>query len=574
MSYCRLKTDARGGSKQQSKRGLDNKSNCSNKAKNNQNDAENYGHCTSKTHVSQNCWYKYPDQANQGWLEYNKDKLDEYQKAKKAKKDKVKKDKANATKANDGTKGEKKKENRSLMARAGAAQTEEKDSVWYMDSAASIHMTYDLTEFHGSMRPSSQYITLADGSKIKAQGEGTITIAVQVDSEETKVNIVNVQYSPDLNSKLILLGTLEKKGYYFIGRNGQLKLYDKDDSVVLEGTRNNEVYLVNQPGIRLKANRTATTEFAGKAVSKPELWHRQLAHVNENDLQKLLKLATSIDSTDLGGEATFCQPCAIGKVHQQPSHCQMTCAKKLGYRLSADLAGGGSTLVTDSGNCYSRAPVGANKCYGIDLSGWLLPTVSSDQGVGEMATVLITTGTTTITPPVNHHEEALDDALDIVNQGLHDLHDLQVHGLVGAQESKSEPPEAEDEASFDNGFGNELPTFGPNEQENEASNEKSPAPQCSPAPQRPLLPSPSPNRGREGLRNLPRLDYRNIHRAIDGFAQVAKTVKQKLPRTYKQALSSTKSDDWLKGVHNPKGRWVYVEKEPLKKPIRHKARWK
>ena len=347
--------------------------------------------------------------------------------------------------------------------------------------------------------------------------------------------------------------------------------------MVLEGTRNNEVYLVNQPGIRLKANRTATTKFAGKAVSKPELWHRQLAHINENDLQKLLKLATSIDSTDLGGEATFCQPCAIGKVHQQPSHCQMTCAKKLGYRLSADLAGGGSTLVTDSGNCYSRAPVGANECYRIDLSGWSLPTVSSGQGVGEMATVLITTGTMTITPSVNHHEEALDNAINIVNQGLHDLHDLQMHSLVGAQESESEPPEAEDEASFDNGFGNKLPNFGPNKQENKAFNEElpalqcSPAPQCSPTLQCPLLPSP---RGREGLQNLPRLDYRNIHRANHGFAQVVKTVKQKLPQTYKQALSSTKSDDWLKGVHNPKGRWVYVEKELLKKPIRHKARWK
>ena len=120
------------------------------------------------------------------------------------------------------------------------------------------------------MRPSPQYITLADGSKIRAQGVGTVTIAVQIDGKETEVDIVNVQYSPELDSKLILLGTL-KKGYYFIGRNSQLKLYDEDDSVVLEGTRN-EVYLINQPGIGLKANRT----FAGKAVFKLELWHSGL----------------------------------------------------------------------------------------------------------------------------------------------------------------------------------------------------------------------------------------------------------------------------------------------------------
>ena len=40
-------------------------------------------------------------------------------------------------------------------------------------------------------------------------------------------------------------------------------------------------------------------------------------------------------------------------------------------------------------NTNSRAPVGANECYGIDLSGWSLPTVSSDQGV--VRTISITT---------------------------------------------------------------------------------------------------------------------------------------------------------------------------------------
>ena len=106
-------------------------------------------------------------------------------------------------------------------------------------------MTYDLTEFSGPIKPSSQFITLADKSKIKAQGVGTITLMVKVDGVNTKIDIVNVQYSPQLDNKLISLNTLEKKGYYFISRNDQLKLYDKDDIMLLEGTRTDEVYLVN-----------------------------------------------------------------------------------------------------------------------------------------------------------------------------------------------------------------------------------------------------------------------------------------------------------------------------------------
>ena len=77
---------------------------------------------------------------------------------------------------------------------------------------------------------------------------------------------------------------------------------------------------------------------------------------------------------------------------------------------------------------------------------------------------------------------------------MYDLYDLQMHGLVGAQESESEPSEVEDEASFDNRFGNEMPNF---------ALQVSPAPQLLPAPQASPLPSPSPTRGREGLQNLP-----------------------------------------------------------------------
>ena len=344
-----LKTDTRGGAKQQGKGGSENKRNRSRKPKDDQDNAEDCGHCKSKTHTSERCFFEHPDLAYDKWKEHHKDELAEYQKAKKAKKDKAK-----AKKAKEEEPAEKKNEKRSLMARAGAAHTEPKDSCWYMDSAASTHMTYDLTEFSGPMKPSSQFITLADGSKIKAQGVGTVTLMVKVDGVDTEIDIVNVQYSPQLDSKLISLGTLEKKGYYFIGRNGQLKLYDKDDIVLLEGTRTDEVYLVNQPGVRHKANRAETNEFAGKAASM-ELWHRRLAHVNNDDLRKLPKLAYGIDSTDLGGGTTttsFCQPCALGKAHRQPSRRPMTRAKKPGYRLTADLAGGGNTLTTDRGNRY------------------------------------------------------------------------------------------------------------------------------------------------------------------------------------------------------------------------------
>ena len=164
-------------------------------------------------------------------------------------------------------------------------------------------------------------------------------------------------------------------------------------------------------------------------------------------------------------------------------------------------------------NTNSKAPVGASECYGIDLSGWALPTVSSDQRV--VKTIPITTTEQEAVVQIEQAEaeiyqteqaeaetehpdqKALNDALEIVNQGLHDL---RMNSLVGAHES--ELSDEQDKASPSSSFPSSTERL---EREAGAQTER---PEWEVSAQ---TEHPEHTRGREGLRNLPRIDYQTNH---------------------------------------------------------------
>ncbi|KAA6411887.1 MAG: copia-like retrotransposon family [Lasallia pustulata] len=63
-------------------------------------------------------------------------------------------------------------------------------------------------------------------------------------------------------------------------------------------------------------------------------------------------MATGIDIKVLGGNHMFCEACALGKSHRQPSTHPMTRSTTPGYRFHLDLTGGGKTLTTYGGSSY------------------------------------------------------------------------------------------------------------------------------------------------------------------------------------------------------------------------------
>ncbi|KAA6410851.1 MAG: Retrovirus-related Pol poly from transposon TNT 1-94 [Lasallia pustulata] len=241
------------------------------------------------------------------------------------------------------------KKNRSVFVCARSAKlANAKDPEWYLDSEALEYMTYDLTAFTTPFSQSNEDIYLADGSKIRASGHGTITLDVHIDGVNQKVDIKDVYYCPELESNLLLLGSFEAKGYSFLRKNGYLRVLD-DCEVALEGARSGNLYCVtlsNVPATQymVKGN-LMHTSF--KMAIKPdlELWHQCLSHLNTADIQKLATMATGIDSKVLGG-----------------------------YHFHSDLAGGGKTLTTYGGSHDFLIIVDDAICYR-----WFIPMAKKNQ---------------------------------------------------------------------------------------------------------------------------------------------------------------------------------------------------
>ena len=142
-----------------------------------------------------------------------------------------------------------------------------KDPAWYMDSAASYHMTYDPGLFQ-SMRSSSKEVELADGTTIRAKGVGTIEIDILVAGETVTQPLFDVYYIPDLDSNLLSIGCIERKGYSINVRNGKMTVEDSYE-VRMEATRINTLYILNQPD-ETKTHRAMVTKTDTNDV---EIWH-------------------------------------------------------------------------------------------------------------------------------------------------------------------------------------------------------------------------------------------------------------------------------------------------------------
>jgi transposase InsO family protein len=273
---------------------------------------EGCGYCHSSYHQERKCWFKNPDQAKKEWREKNKDKIE-----------KLRQETAEKTQA--------------LLVRAAKASASRKDDNWYLDSAASVHLTHNLSWFgDNQLEDTTMPVSLADGTSVQASGVGTAILNLLVNGENVRTNLRNVYYCPELDSNLISLGTLEKKGCTFTAGKGLLRVSNPDSETALEANRVGTLYVANLASTEgpIKANKAATMN----------LWHQRLAHLNEKDIVKLQKQAEGI-TIPQNDRTTTCEACILGKQHETPSYQpQENRATKRGQRIHADLGGGKASL--------------------------------------------------------------------------------------------------------------------------------------------------------------------------------------------------------------------------------------
>ena len=95
----------------------------------------------------------------------------------------------------------------------------EKENTWYLDTAASIHMTHDLNLYiTPDLKNQTVDIDSANDIVLRTQGAGTIDLHVLIENGHMHIELSNVHYLPKLNANLISLEVLKRKGVSFVLR--------------------------------------------------------------------------------------------------------------------------------------------------------------------------------------------------------------------------------------------------------------------------------------------------------------------------------------------------------------------
>ena len=192
---------------------------------------------------------------------------------------------------------------------------------WYIDSAASRHMTYDsdiLLDFRILTDEEREKckVYLGDDSYISAVGEGKVRLA----TESGKfLALHNVAYVPELKKNLLSVGAMTAMG-------AEVR-FDSKKCVVVKGDVQHTIghcvggklYCVSLPP-------PDSAYFASGATPAPskELWHCRYGHLNESDVNKLAKknmvegMKVNDKSKSNSTVGDKCEGCILGKMTKNP----------------------------------------------------------------------------------------------------------------------------------------------------------------------------------------------------------------------------------------------------------------
>lgn len=182
-------------------------------------------------------------------------------------------------------------------------------------------MTHDIRLYvNPNLDQIQEWFETANGQRIQAKGSGTIALETLIDGKNSYVHLRNVHYCPELDSNLLSLGVLEKKGFKFVGKQGLLSVIDNQGDTVLQAKRKGTIYPLLQPNIQQTKPLTNPIFKVTKPVIQRK-WHPCKGY---SDCEKLVGLPkvtrelepVGVDTTELFppiGEST--QPTAKGSEH-------------------------------------------------------------------------------------------------------------------------------------------------------------------------------------------------------------------------------------------------------------------
>jgi hypothetical protein len=208
--------------------------------------------------------------------------------------------------------------------------------VWYIDSGASSHMIGHKHYFNNlSEKEFGFEILLGDDYAYHPKGVGI----VRFERESGKpLYLSSVLYVPGLKKKLVLVLTLEDKGYEvsFKDRRAYIKprgLSKGSEQVI--GVRKEKLYKLQFDSHYTLASNNSTRDC--------ELWHMRVAHLGHSALKILGKIMTRM-SLVTSEHHEICKGCVLGKYVQAHLPKSESRSKSILDLIHIDICGPMSSL--------------------------------------------------------------------------------------------------------------------------------------------------------------------------------------------------------------------------------------
>lgn len=175
--------------------------------------------------------------------------------------------------------------------------------------------------------------------KLKVLGIGDI-MTCPIDGQADRIiTLRNVAFSPNARDNLISESHMDTKGLKICKFNGRVLILKPDGKFVMQGICRGGLFEVNCH-VTQQSSIPSDIAFSVQYGQSFDLWHRRLAHINEDALRYLVKhnLVTGMD-LQTNGSLGPCDGCANGKHPQAPFPKQASRATEILGRLHMDLQG-------------------------------------------------------------------------------------------------------------------------------------------------------------------------------------------------------------------------------------------
>ena len=183
-------------------------------------------------------------------------------------------------------------------------------NIWYIDSGATSHMTFNENFFKELNKNHNGIVRLADNKELAVKGIGMVIFYGKVGNQIKEIHLNNVKWVPDLKTNLISTSKATDAGCRVEMTSNFAKI-SKNGLVLVEGEKIDGLYVVKV----MSDKSCPVQESTGDMI---ELWHKRFGHLNVASLRNLKMKNMVVGIPNLGSGNIKCETCIRGKQTRDP----------------------------------------------------------------------------------------------------------------------------------------------------------------------------------------------------------------------------------------------------------------